>query len=98
MKKTSQMKTIYGIIGKTVVRKLFTCEVIPMIQQNLFGFKVKTTESPITSFSGLPVLATLAHSLGLHQRLSSELHLRQRHRGYDEADKAISLGLLLAAG
>jgi hypothetical protein len=85
-------------MGKTKNPKLFTCEVMPMIQQNLFSFKVKSTDTPVISFSGLPLLATLAHSLGLFQRLASDLHLRRRNRGYNDAEKTLSLALLLAAG
>jgi len=69
-----------------------------MIQGSLFGFKLDRTDSPLTSFAGLPLLATLAHSLGVWGRLQRLLPRRRRRSGYAAPEKVLSVALLQAAG
>ena len=69
-----------------------------MVQGSLFGFKLERTDSPLTSFAGLPLLATLAHSLGVWARLQAFLPRRRRRSGYAASEKVLSLALLQAAG
>lgn len=69
-----------------------------MIQGSLFRFQVDRTEAPLTSFAGLPLLATLAHSLGVMAGLRRWLPRGKRAAGYGAEEKVLSLALLQAAG
>lgn len=69
-----------------------------MIQGSLFRFKLDRTDSPLTSFGGLPLVGTVAHSLGVMDRLGRLLPRRRRRSGYAGPEKVLSLALLQAAG
>jgi len=59
---------------------------------------VEKSESSLTSFAGLPLIADLAHSCGLIKRLNAISGLWERKRDYSTADHIMSLALTLIAG
>lgn len=69
-----------------------------MIRQKPLGFKIEKSDSSLTSFAGLPILADLARSCGLIDRLNGIGGLWERQRGYSTADHVMSLALTLIAG
>jgi len=69
-----------------------------MISNPLFRFKIDRTDAPLTSFSGIPLLATLAHSLGIQDRLGDLLPHPARRSGFSPGEKVLSVALLQAAG
>ena len=69
-----------------------------MIRQKPGSFKVEKSESSLTSFAGLPIIADLAHSCGLIKRLNAMGGLWKRKRDYSTADHIMSLALTLIAG
>ncbi|MFQ5814566.1 MAG: IS1380 family transposase [Anaerolineae bacterium] len=71
-----------------------------MIAQSIPAFQITTTNRPISSFCGLPLLYQLAHWLGLPQQMERLLRprLKQRQRGYSVSQLLLSLVMLLAGG
>lgn len=69
-----------------------------MIRQKPGSFKVEKSGSSLTSFAGLPIIADLAHSCGLINRLNAISGLWERKRNYSTADHIMSLALTLIAG
>lgn len=59
---------------------------------------MEKSESLLTSFAGLPIIADLAHSCGLIKRLNAIRGLWKRKRDYSTADHIMSLALTLIAG
>ncbi|MFH1619181.1 MAG: hypothetical protein ABIG11_04685, partial [bacterium] len=68
-----------------------------MIIKNLNKFKVSTTTQAITSFAGLPLMLSMARSLGLEERINA-LPLKERARGYKPAESAFALMGLIQSG
>ncbi len=68
-----------------------------MITKNLNKFKITTTKQNITSFAGLPLLASMAKNLNLEEQINV-LPLKQRDRGYKPAENALTLMGLLQSG
>ncbi|MCX5792891.1 MAG: IS1380 family transposase [Elusimicrobia bacterium] len=69
-----------------------------MIRQKPGSFKVEKSESSLTSFAGIPIIADLAHSCGLIKQLNAISGLWKRKRDYSTADPIMSLALTLIAG
>ncbi len=69
-----------------------------MIRHKPGSFKVEKSNSSLTSFAGLPILADLAHSCGLIKHLNAINGLWQRRRDYSSADHIMSLALTIIAG
>jgi hypothetical protein len=69
-----------------------------MIRHKPNSFKVEKSDSSLTSFPGLPILADLAHSCGLIKHLNSINGLWKRRRDYSTADHVMSLALTIIAG
>ena len=69
-----------------------------MIRQKPGSFKVEKSDSSLTSFAGLPIIADLAHSCGLVKHLNAINGLWKRRRDYSTADHIMSLALTLIAG
>lgn len=69
-----------------------------MIRQKPGSFKIEKSDSALTSFAGLPIIADLAHSCGLIRSLNAINGLWQRRRNYSTADHVMSLALTLIAG
>jgi len=59
---------------------------------------VEKSDSALTSFAGLPIIADLAHSCGLIKQLNAINGLWKRRRDYSTADHIMSLALTLIAG
>jgi len=56
------------------------------------------TQEVLTSFAGLSLVAETLRALGLRQSVERNLHLKERQRGFSEAQMVQSLVMLLAAG
>lgn len=56
------------------------------------------TQEVLTSFAGLSLVAETLPALGLCQSVERNLHLKERQRGFSEAQMVQSLVMLLAAG
>ncbi len=56
------------------------------------------TQEVLTSFAGLSLVAETLRALGLCQSVERNLHLKERQRGFSEAQMVQSLVMLLAAG
>ncbi len=69
-----------------------------MIRQKPAGFKVKKSDSALTSFAGLPIISDLAHSCGLIKQLNAINGLWKRRGDYSTADHVMSLALTIIAG
>src|ERR1041384_6670081 len=69
-----------------------------MIKRNLHRLKVEKTTQQLTSFAGIPLLAELAHQIGLIEDLNKIHGLWERQSEYETADYVMSLALTLAAG
>jgi len=69
-----------------------------MIRQKPGCFKVEKSDSALTSFAGLPILADLAHSCGLIKQLNAISGLWKRRGDYSTSDHVMSLALTLIAG
>jgi len=69
-----------------------------MIRQKPGGFKIEKSDSSLTSFAGLPLIADLAHSCGLIKQLNAINGLWERRGDYSTADHVMSLALTLIAG
>ena len=59
---------------------------------------MEKSDSSLTSFAGLPLIADLAHSCGLIKQLNAINGLWERRRDYSTADHVMSLALTLIAG
>lgn len=69
-----------------------------MLLKNLDVYKVSTTDQPVTSFAGLPLLLGTARGLGLEERLNA-LAVKERARGCTPAESVFSLmGSILGGG
>lgn len=69
-----------------------------MIRHKPGSFKVEKSDSSLTAFAGLPILADLAHSCGLVKHLNAINGLWKRRRDYSTADHIMSLALTIIAG
>lgn len=56
------------------------------------------TQEVLTSFAGLSLVAETLPALGLSQSVERNLHLKERQRGFSEAQMVQSLLMMLAAG
>lgn len=55
-------------------------------------------KTPLTSFSGLPLIAEAFRALGLEESCRRNVALKQRNRGFTEAQMVESFALMLVAG
>lgn len=56
------------------------------------------TQEVLTSFAGLALVAETLRALGLPQSVERNIHLKERQRGFSEAQMVQSLLMMLAAG
>ncbi len=68
--------------------------------EGVLPFRVDPTpiDSAVTSFAGLPLVAETFRSLGLDASCHTQLGLKQRERGFTEAQMVESFALMLSGG